>query len=161
MNRLLSFLVAFGIGIGHADAMTYPEKQTQSAASAKIISGDFGLFNLNNPQGPSFTPASVVPFIENQAYGWVIRLQTSKPTVKWREELVLPAKPATWGDPEPLGKRSISPSGRASITEREVAPEKGMIFNAWSVAPGDPKGKYVIRVFVDGALVKTFRFEVQ
>jgi hypothetical protein len=47
------------------------------------------------------------------------------------------------------------------VTEREVAPDQGLIFNTWSVAAGDPAGKYVIRVFVEGALAKTFEFEVR
>ena len=161
MKKLLGVLIALGIAIGQANASTAPEKPLKIRPAPEIVSGEFGLFELDTPQGPRFTPATVVPLIENQSYGWVIHLRTNQPTVKWREEFVLPERPATWGEPEPIGKRSISTSGRTSVTEREVSPEKGMIFNAWTVAPGDPRGKYLIRVFVEGRLVKTFRFDVQ
>ena len=159
MNKILSLLIAFNIVIGHADASTVLQATTKSAGT-QVISGQFGLFNPDDP-AHGFTPSNVGPLVENQTYGWVIRLRTNKPTVKWREEFVLPEKPDTWGGAQPFGKHSISPNGRVSITEREVTPEKGMIFNAWTVAPGDPQGKYIIRVFVEGALVKTFRFDVQ
>ncbi|SFN66513.1 hypothetical protein SAMN05660284_02008 [Formivibrio citricus] len=88
-------------------------------------------------------------------------LRTDKPKIKWREEFTLPAKPDTWGNPEPLGTRSVSTDGRVSITEREVSPERGIIFNSWAVAPGDPKGRYVIRVFIEGVLASVFEFDVQ
>ncbi len=161
MNKILGVLIAFAVTIGQADATTAPEKPLKIRHATQIVSADFGLFELDTPQGPRFSPGTVVPLVENQAYGWIIRLRTDKPTVKWREEFVLPERPATWGDPEPLGKRSISSSGRTSITEREVTPEKGVISNVWTVAPGDPKGRHLIRVFVEGVLVKTFLFEVQ
>jgi hypothetical protein len=67
----------------------------------------------------------------------------------------------TWGDAEHLGARSVSNDGRTSVTEREVSPERGVIFNSWTVASGDPKGRYVIRGFVEGSLTKTFEFEVK
>ena len=36
----------------------------------------------------------------------------------------------------------------------------GMIQHAWSVANGDPAGDYEIRLFIEGKLVRTFKFEV-
>lgn len=159
MNKILSILIAVNILIGHANASTASET-SKSITGTQVISGHFGLFNPDDP-AHGFTPSDVVPLVENQSYGWVIRLRTNKSTVKWREEFVLPEKPDTWGSAQAFGKHSISPNGRVSITEREVTPEKGMIFNVWTVAPGDPKGKYIIRVFVEGRLVKTFRFDVQ
>jgi hypothetical protein len=42
----------------------------------------------------------------------------------------------------------------------QVDASRGVIGHAWSVAPGDPAGRYVIRVFVEGRLAATFRFDV-
>ena len=39
--------------------------------------------------------------------------------------------------------------------------ERGLVLNRWAVAPGDPAGRYEIRVFVDDLLVRTFVFEVE
>ena len=36
-----------------------------------------------------------------------------------------------------------------------------MIFNVWNVASGNPKGRYIIRVIVDGMVERTFEFDVQ
>lgn len=127
----------------------------------EVIRAEFGVFNQGNSGKPVFVPATVVPLTPNQGYGWVMFLRTAKKRIKWREEFILPAKPNTWGDPEPLGTRSVSTDGRISVTEREVLPDQGVIFNTWAVAPGDPKGRYVIRVFVEGSLAKIFEFDVK
>jgi len=31
--------------------------------------------------------------------------------------------------------------------------------NAWKVAEGDPAGEYSIKIYLDGKLVRTFKFE--
>lgn len=127
----------------------------------EVIRAEFGILGQENSGKPGLVPATVVPLKPNQGYGWVIFLRTAKKKITWREEFTLPAKPGTWGDPEPLGTRSVSSDGRTSVTEREVSPEQGAIFNAWTVAPGDPKGRYVIRVFIEGSLAKVFEFDVE
>ncbi|WP_146076095.1 hypothetical protein [Caldimonas caldifontis] len=132
-----------------------------SPSGYEVVRAEFGIFNQPNSGKPAFVPATVVPLTPNQGYGWIMLLRTTKPKIRWREEFTLPAKPNTWGDPEPLGTRSVSTDGRTSVTEREVSPDRGLIFNTWAVAPGDPKGRYVIRVFVEGSLVKVFEFDVQ
>jgi hypothetical protein len=161
MNRLISLFLACLVLTSPAALAALPDKVTQTSAATEVIGGNFGLFNLSDPSKPAFVPATVVPLAPNQAYGWIIRLRTDKSKIKWREEFTLPVKPATWGDAEPLGTRSVSNDGRTSVTEREVSPERGVIFNSWAVAPGDPKGRYVIRVFVEGSLAKTFEFKVR
>jgi hypothetical protein len=161
MNQLIPILLASLVLTSPTALAALPDKATQASAATEVIGGNFGLFNLSDPSKPVFVPATVVPLAPNQAYGWIIRLRTDKSKIKWREEFTLPVKPATWGDTEPLGTRTVSNDGRTSVTEREASPERGVIFNSWSVAPGDPKGRYMIRVFVEGSLTKTFEFEVR
>jgi hypothetical protein len=36
-----------------------------------------------------------------------------------------------------------------------------VIFNFWSIAPGDPKGRYTLRVMLEGMLVSSFEFDVE
>ena len=126
-----------------------------------IVRAEFGLFNSTESEEQAFVPTRTVPFTEKQSYGWVILLETKKPKIRWREEFTLPAAPATWGDVETQGSQSISEDRRVSITEREVETDQGLIFNSWAVAPGDPKGRYFIRVIVENSVEQVFEFDVK
>jgi hypothetical protein len=88
--------------------------------------------------------------------------------VHWREEFILPATPKTWGGNAP-GKplatndeqsHDLQRHGKVCVTERDVRVHQGVIGNFWSVAQGDPRGKYEMRVSVEGKFVKSFVFEV-
>jgi hypothetical protein len=92
-------------------------------------------------------------------FGWVIELKSPAKVVHWREQLTLPAAPETWGEAEAQG-RHISSDGRTAVTERDQVVDGGAIFNRWVLAPGDPKGHYVITVDVPGAPQQRFEFDV-
>ncbi|SFN48493.1 hypothetical protein SAMN05660284_01602 [Formivibrio citricus] len=161
MNRLIALLSLIALVLC-GPAVALPLNPTDGPSRVfEVVSADFGLFNSAESGRPLFESVKVVPLTPDQSYGWVILLRTNKPTIKWREEFTLPTKPDTWGAPESQGTRSVSTDGRVSITEREVSPERGIIFNSWAVAPGDPKGRYVIRVFIEGSLAHVFEFDVQ
>ena len=110
---------------------------------------------------PRFEPTEKVPLKPGQSFGWVIELQTQKPKIKWREEFALPAPPQSWGPTEKQDKRRISEDKKMSVIEREVEVDRGLIFNFWTLAPGDPAGRYEIRVFVEGVQAATFEFDVE
>lgn len=137
------------------------DQPVNATDSYEVVYADFGLFNHPNSGKPPFLPSKVIPLTQYQSYGWVIHLRTDKQKIKWKEEFTLPEKPSTWGGPAVFGTQKISTDGRVSVTEREVSPNNGEIFNMWQVAPGDPKGRYTIRVFIEGALVRVFEFDVQ
>jgi hypothetical protein len=137
------------------------ESKLPASASVEVVKATFGLFNRQGTDKPSFVPSNVVPLVVDQSYGWVMLIKTDASTVRWREEFTLPAAPATWGGPERIGTRAMSDDGRTMITEREVAPRHGLIFNLWSVAAGDPAGAYRMRVSIDGHWVHTFEFQVR
>ena len=122
----------------------------------KVLKAEFGVIV---PGG--FQPTTKVPFKEGQSFGWVIELDTKRDTVKWREELRLPSAPQSWQADEQSGKHTVSSDRRTSILEREVKVENGVIFNFWSIAPGDPKGRYTLRVMLEGMLVSSFEFDVE
>jgi len=122
-----------------------------------ITHAEFGLFR---PDG-TLQPTTTVPHAVDQAYGWRMSLNTRLSQVRVREELTLPAEPTTWGDPEPGFKRKVSADGRSAITELTLELRAGQISQAWAVAPGDPKGEYLLKVKVEGAPEKVFRFRVQ
>ncbi len=87
-------------------------------------------------------------------YGWTLQVQSSKPTVHWREEFHLPA-PAHWNTES---SSSVSADQRSCVTEGDAP--AGLIGNVWSVADGDPDGEYVMDVYVDGKFMRQFRFKL-
>lgn len=142
-----------------AGATTGPH--AKRPATYEVVKAEFGLFNRTPDGEGEFVPTRQVPLIADQAYGWIVVLRTDKPKLRWREEFELPTRPDSWGPPDIGGRRRISADGRVAISERRVSPLKGLIFNTWAVAPGDPPGTYRIRVYVEGRLVESFEFQVQ
>lgn len=127
----------------------------------EILSAQFGLFNPPESGKAFFIPTKSVPYIEHQGYGWIIVIKSSKPKVRWREEFTLPSSPKTWGEGNAKCINSISHDRRTSIIECEEKFASGIISHSWSVAPGDPRGHYIIRVIVDGTEERSFEFDVQ
>ncbi|NTW99044.1 MAG: hypothetical protein HGB35_03780 [Geobacteraceae bacterium] len=161
MKRLHSFLSFIVLLLCFPAIAALSKEAVRESSGYEVISADFGIFETNTSGKPVFVPTVVVPLTPNQGYGWVMLIRTDKPSIKWREEFTLPAIPATWGDSHLPGTSSVSADGLTSITEREVSPDQGVISNSWEVAPGDPQGHYVIRVFVEGSLAKVFEFDVK
>jgi hypothetical protein len=140
-----------------------PAPRAESAQPVKktttVVSAQFGLFHKADQGRRTFEETTTFPLTPNEAFGWMIEVQTDKPKVKWREELTLPAKPATWGDPADY--LTISKDGRTATVVKEGELKDGRISNSWEMAPGDPRGKHRIRVWVEEELAGTFEFEVQ
>jgi len=136
-----------------------PQPQAGPRPAVEIEHAAFGVFNRTPDGRVEFTPSKTVPLTPDQAFGWIIGVKTTKPTVKWREEFTLPAPPETWGPTE--GKHEISADRKVSILEREVAPEMGQVFNSWIISPGDPKGRHVIQVTIEDARPVVFEFDVE
>jgi hypothetical protein len=59
------------------------------------------------------------------------------------------------------GKHEISADRKVSTLEREVTPERGFLFHSWSISPGDPKGRHVIKVTIEDAPPVVFEFDVE
>jgi hypothetical protein len=160
MKRLSKWVVLLGMlsaGIAYgfiADPPPPPE--------VEIVQADFGVFDTSESGADPFVPTTTVPYLENQKYGWIVHLRTTKPRVKWREEMTLPASPEAWGVEGIQGHNSISGDGRTSVTEGEAEFDgRGVILNVWQVVHGDPKGHYVIHLFIEDRLERTFEFDVQ
>jgi len=130
------------------------------ASALQVEAADFGLFSAAADGTLDFTPTRTVPLVESQNYGWAIRLRNPPPRVKWREEFILPSAPVTWGKPAE-GAQTVSKDRTTSVSEREVEPVDGIIFNTWAVAKGDPRGRYTIRVTIDGGEPIVFDFDVE
>jgi hypothetical protein len=153
----LTFLI-FGEGL-IANAGIGPAKNPLPP-EVSIVRAEFGLFNFIKFGEQVFVPGRTVPYNENQSYGWIILLETKKSKIRWREEFTLPAAPALWDSPVSQGSHFISEDKRVFIMEREVEPDQGLISHSWAIAPGDPKGRYIIRVIVENRLQEVFEFDV-
>lgn len=150
----IQVLLLWTLGIGAALANTTPD-----GAPVRVLKAEFGLFNPD--ANPVFKPSKVVPLKEGQSFGWILLVETDKPHLTLREEFTLPTQPVTWGDPPPTGIRVISDDGRIAVTQQEVSPDKGVLFNVWQIAPGDPTGRHTFRVFIEGNLAGSFEFDVE
>ncbi|WP_395674207.1 hypothetical protein [Phenylobacterium sp.] len=126
----------------------------QAEARTNIIASEFGVF-----EGADFRPSRTVSLAKKQGYGWMMVVDTPKAEVRYREEFILPAS-ATWKGAPGQGV-TVSADGRSAVSERVVRHDDGMIFNTWSVAEGDPKGRYMIKVLLEGQVEKTFVFDVE
>lgn len=128
----------------------------------RVLSAEFGLVGpFSFSKGVDFRRSTKVPLRVGQGYGWIIRLETSSDKIRWREEFTAPVAPESWGGSETNPRVRISEDRTAAVYEREEPLEGGVIFHFWQVVAGDPTGRHVIRVFVEGVLVSTFEFNVE
>jgi hypothetical protein len=80
--------------------------------------------------------------------------------VHFREEFTLPA-----ASPKlrvgPGDGTTVSADGLSAVTELDVRPQGGAIFHVWTAGPDDPKGHYVMKVTVAGAIERRFEVDVR
>jgi hypothetical protein len=122
----------------------------------KVLKAEFGVVS---PAG--FRPATKVPLKGGQGFGWVIQLDIQRDSVKWREEIRLPAAPGSWRVEDTEARHTLSADRRTSVLERESRLEGGVVYNFWQLEPGDPRGRYTMRVMIEGLLVSIFEFDVE
>ncbi len=133
--------------------------QSTNGKQITVSKAEFGLRKVDPSGKANFIPTNRVPLQEGNAYGWRIELKDYQSEVRWREVLRLPKPPETWGTDD--GENfSISKDGTTAVTKRVQSATDGVIENFWTIAPGDPLGKYKIEVYIDDRLVGSFEFEL-
>lgn len=161
---LAAALVACAASPGQSASATGDNSDSvRLAAGAKldVVSAQFGVFGADTSGRRVLFETTNFPAITAAPFGWYIVFKTDKPTVVWREEFELPEAPPTWGPGEVMGVFTISPDRRIAVTERIVPSRVGFIANEWRYAPGDPIGAHAMRVYIDGQLIRDFRFNIQ
>jgi hypothetical protein len=143
-----------------------PGKPAVAAYAAKsgpleVVSAQFGVFGADAQGRRVLFETTNFPAITAAPYGWYIIFKTDKPTVVWREEFELPIALDDWGPGETMGIYTISPDRKTAVTERIVPTRVGFIANEWRYAPGDPIGAHAMRIYIDGQLIKDFRFNIE
>jgi hypothetical protein len=127
----------------------------------EVVRAQFGVFGVDPEGRRVLLETDKLPALAAAPYGWYLVFKTSKPTVVWREEFELPEAPPTWGIGEALGIYTISPDRKTAVTERVVPTRVGFIANEWRYAPGDPIGAHAMRVYIDGQLIREFKFDIE
>lgn len=138
-----------------------PTASTFKAAQVEVVSAQFGVFGADPSGRRILFETNKFPAITAAPYGWYIVFKTDKPTVIWREEFELPEAPPTWGPGEAMGIYTISPDRKTAVTERIIPTRLGFIANEWRYAPGDPIGAHAMRVYIDGQLIREFKFDIE
>jgi hypothetical protein len=124
----------------------------------KMDKGEFGFLYFDEDASIFFVETKNVPLEKGTFYGWRIHLLTDKEKVTWKELFILPGSPRVWGYKQGT---EIDEQGKVATTEKTVSPKDGWIGHGWSVAIGDPPGTYVMKIYIEGFLAKTFTFEVK
>jgi hypothetical protein len=128
------------------------------APDLRVLSSGSYIIDRAESKRVRFLASQTVPFKPGQGYGWAVRVQTSRKTLRVREELILPAPAPHWLVKE--GTR-ISQGGRIATTTWNAEPKNGVIANFWGLAKGDPSGRYEVRVTLDGTPINTFMFSMK
>jgi hypothetical protein len=129
-------------------------------AQIEVVSAQFGVFGADSSGRRILLETARFPAVVSAPFGWFIVFKTDKPTVVWREEFELPAVPPTWGPGEAMGIYTISPDRKTAVTERVIPTRLGFVANEWRYAPGDPIGAHAMRVYIDGQLIREFKFDI-
>lgn len=150
-----------GAGTAAAPAAARDAVRPPAGTKLDVVSAQFGVFGADTSGRRVLFETTNFPAITAAPFGWYIVFKTEKPTVIWREEFELPEAPPTWGPGEVMGVFTISPDRRIAVTERIVPTRVGFIANEWRYAPGDPIGAHAMRVYIDGQLIRDFRFNIE
>jgi hypothetical protein len=138
-----------------------PAQGTIKQAQIEVVSAQFGVFGADDSGRRILLETDRFPAVISAPYGWYIIFKTEKPTVVWREEFELPIAPPTWGPGEAMGIYTISPDRKTAVTERIIPTRLGFVANEWRYAPGDPLGAHAMRVYLDGQLIREFKFDIE
>jgi hypothetical protein len=153
-SALLTLAGCQGKSSSAAESAAVPEPTGQATV-------EFGIWTADAAGELHFVQTSKVPNVEDQPYGWRLRVGESSNPIRWVENLTLPSAPESWEGVDEDPNMTVSPDGRTVTTAGESTPEEGYVSNAWFVAIGDPPGEYEITVEMPDGRRASFKFEVR
>ena len=138
-----------------------PHLPVRIAPDVVVRRAQFGILESGAGGDDRFVPAQELPAEDGQVFGWVLEVDTSRPSLHWQEHLRLPRAPADWGeaanDPDVL----ISSDGKTVVAQGEdLVEDRELSRFYWSLAAGDPAGDYELDLAVEGKPVAHFTFSV-
>lgn len=159
--KLSNYFFLVSIVVIIALATSLPAFSVAGSSEAIVIDqAKFGMMYKGSDDKLHFKETDHIPNKVGTPYQWFIHLTSDKDKVTWKEEFSLPAPAVIWGGEE---KKEVEVSGdrKTAVKEMTVSPNNGWISNGWSVAEGDPSGKYIMKIYVEGQFVKEFVFFVE
>ena len=133
------------------------------AIAAEMVDSDFQVtFNYGgSEQRLSEDKVPLLP--ANACYTWWLRLADGPEPVSAVERLTLPEPLADWGDAATNPDDGVDILEGGKVASSEFTPEldaERWFSKGWCAAEGDPVGPHKIEVWLDGALARSFDFEV-
>lgn len=96
---------------------------------------------------------------KHPGFGWRVRFEGARRTVRFREAFILPAPAKTW---QVGNETTVSADRSSAVTEGERRLGSELeLRNAWIHTDGDPKGKHTMKIWVEGVLVDEVDFVLQ
>ena len=129
-----------------------PPRDVLGSIAADVVESRFGVV-LPTDQGNQFRPTRFVLLVPGTTFGWGIKLADRKGKVSWAEEYSLPAPPASVGGARQSDPTLVRREGREEL-------DQGWLSKYWTLDGGDPPGRHIIDVFIDGERAHTFEFDV-
>ncbi len=123
-----------------------------------VIEVLFGITRESADGEPKFLETRVVPYTPGQRYGWTMSVRTGRERVRVREELTMPAPPASWGRTATDPRATLSKDRRRAVVEEETTLDR--MGRSWIIDRGDPRGLYKLRLYVEDVLVGEATFVV-
>lgn len=154
---VLCCLVACGLPSSKAPSTFQALPKQEVADGVWLVGEKFEVYPKPANAFDSATGLPYVPLDVGTSYSWWLKLETRKANVTWREEFTLPSAPDQWGAGEPM---TLKDDRRVAVTSQTVTPDNGWIHHGWSVAAGDPPGKYVMKIYINSQPAHEFAFFV-
>lgn len=133
--------------------------ETAASNAACPLDATFGLVRLApNNEVLDFRVSNTVPLAVGQGYGWALKLNRKNGKVRVLERMTLPEAPKTWGTGGQA--HGMSADRKTLSLDATLTVYDGTISKAWDVVKGDPPGRYLISVYVEGSAPVQFEFEV-
>lgn len=159
MKTFIPAAIAIMMLVGGCATRSQSQDAPVADGSIEVTEATFGTFRPEGSEGPTFVPATRIPFAAGGLYGWKLKVKTSRPTIRYRDELTLP-EAARWNEPV-RAEQTVAPDGRSAVAEREATVENGWIYGGWGMADGDPRGRYVSKVTLEDGQTLIFEFDIE
>lgn len=121
----------------------------------------FGVIRNATDGSDAFVAGNVLPAEDGVNYGWIADVETARSSVRWQERLTLPQPSDDWGDAEDDDGVLISRDGRTALSTGDDLVDDGQLRHVnWLLGTGDPVGRYVMDVAIEGHQVAHFEFRL-
>lgn len=130
-------------------------------SDVEVEKWEFGV--VTDRSGPTkdwkLHPVVLVPNIPGVQYAWKIKTKKDNPLFV-REEFTLPEAPSTWKIKEGEAASELLKGGEQCLLESFQVTDDGWLGHSWTISPGDPAGRYEIKIWLNGKLAHHFKFNV-